>query len=295
MRTYQRTLSGWIQFSGTGLHTGVPSFARILPADIDTGILFRRTDTGEEVRATADNVTGTAHATTLGSGRSKVSTVEHFLAALYGMGIDNAIVEVNGPELPILDGSARPVAEAIDFVGTEESDAPLRVLRITGRRRIDRNGSSIEVSPSDRLEILLTIDFPGTLIGKQSLDVAPAPETFLKDIAPARTFVLREQVEILKASGLAKGGAPENAIEVEGDRILGEEELRFPDEFARHKLLDFLGDLGLLGRPVLGRFHAYRPGHDVNLRLVDCLSGIADSCARAGADRPEPPEMRITA
>jgi len=262
----------------------------------DTGILFRRTDTGAEIRASVENVVETAYATVLASGDARVSTVEHFMAALCGMEIDNAVVEVDGPELPILDGSARRVAEAIDFVGTVESPVRRRFLWVSKNEKLHRNGSMVALAPSENLEILATVDFPGTLIGKQWLKFTLTPENFLKEIAPARTFVLREQIDALWKAGLAKGGSLENAIVVEGDKVHNAEGLRFRNEFVRHKLLDFIGDLGLIGRPVRGFFLAVRPGHTVNRCLTEYLSGLAD----IRTDRPavlseEPASLSITA
>ncbi len=296
MRMYQRTLSTWVQFHGIGLHSGRPSFARILPAGPDTGIRFRRTDTGTEIRASVENVVETAYATVLGCGSERISTVEHFLAALYGMEVDNAVVEVNGPELPILDGSALRIADAIDFVGTVESPVPRRFLWVSRNEKLHRNGSMVALAPSENLEILVTVDFPGTLIGKQWLKFRLTPEKFLNEIAPARTFVLREQIDSLWATGLAKGGTLENAIVVDGDKIHNDEGLRFPDEFVRHKLLDFIGDLALVGRPVRGFLLAVRPGHTMNRCLTEHLSGLSGHSAGEPATLPaESAPLSITA
>ncbi len=296
MRIYQRTISTWVQFSGTGLHTGNPSFARILPAASDTGIVFRRTDIGADIRASVENVVDTAYATVLGSGDARISTVEHFLSALYGMEIDNAIVEVDGPELPILDGSARPVAEAIEFVGAVESPVRRRFVWVSGNEKLHRNGSTVAIAPSENLEVLVSVDFPGTMIGKQWLKFTLTPENFLKEIAPARTFVLREQIDSLWKAGLAKGGSLENAIVVEGDKVHNEEGLRFPDEFVRHKILDLIGDIALIGRPVRGFFLAVKPGHTVNRSLTEYLAGLADrkNEVRSAASE-EPATYSITA
>ncbi|NJD63122.1 MAG: UDP-3-O-[3-hydroxymyristoyl] N-acetylglucosamine deacetylase [Deltaproteobacteria bacterium] len=294
MKIYQRTLSTWVQFIGTGLHTGAPSYARILPAGPDTGIVFRRTDIGAEIPASVENVVETSYATVLASGNARISTVEHFLSALYGMEIDNAIVEVDGPELPILDGSARRVAEAIDFVGAEESPVRRRFLWISGNEKLHRNGSMVALAPSENLEILVTVDFPGTLIGKQWLKFTLTPENFLKEIAPARTFVLRDQIDALWKAGLAKGGTLENAIVVEGDKVHNDEGLRFQDEFVRHKILDFIGDIALLGRPVRGFFLAVRPGHTVNRCVTEYLSGLADLGSR-GTGAEESVAVSVTA
>jgi UDP-3-O-[3-hydroxymyristoyl] N-acetylglucosamine deacetylase len=288
MRIYQRTLSTWVQFTGTGLHTGLPSYARILPAGPDTGIVFRRLDNGATIRASVENVVETAFATVLSEGGERISTVEHFMAALYGMEIDNAVVEVDSPELPILDGSALRIAEAIDFVGTVESPVRRRFLWVSRNEKLHRNGSVIAVAPSENLEILATVDFPGTLIGKQWLKFTLTPENFLKEIAPSRTFVLREQIEALWASGMAMGGTLENAIVVEGDKVHNVEGLRFQDEFVRHKILDLIGDIALVGRPVRGFFLAVRPGHTVNRCLTEYLAGHDD--LRAGEHSALPGE-----
>jgi UDP-3-O-[3-hydroxymyristoyl] N-acetylglucosamine deacetylase len=294
MKIYQRTLSTWVQFSGTGLHTGAPSFARILPAGPDTGIVFRRTDIGAVVPASVESVVETAYATVLASGNARISTVEHFLSALYGMEIDNAIVEVDGPELPILDGSARRIAEAIDFVGTEESKVRRRFLWVSENEKLHRNGSMVALAPSENLEILVTVDFPGTVIGKQWLKFTLTPENYLKDIAPARTFVLREQIDALWKAGLAKGGTLENAIVVEGAKVHNDEGLRFQDEFVRHKILDFIGDIALVGRPVRGFFLAVRPGHTVNRSVTEYLSGLVDLGGR-GTETGESVAISVTA
>jgi len=277
MREYQHTISQPVEFSGVGLHTGIPSSARILPAPSGTGIVFRRTDIGREIPATVDHVVETAFATVLGSGEARVSTVEHFMAALYGMEIDNAIVEVDAPELPILDGSAFGIARGLDFAGSSPQPARRRFLRVYDNDRIRHNGSLITLAPSTDLEILVTVDFPGTAIGRQWAKFTLAPGAFLREIAPSRTFVLRNQIEALKAAGLARGGSLDNAIVVDGATVHNTEGLRFPDEFARHKLLDFLGDIALLGRPLRGSFVAVRPGHTVNHALAEYLAAFGSS------------------
>ncbi|GAB4370471.1 MAG: UDP-3-O-acyl-N-acetylglucosamine deacetylase [Deltaproteobacteria bacterium] len=287
MRRYQHTIAEPVEFSGVGLHTGVSASARILPAPADTGILFRRTDIGAEIPATVDHVVETAFATVLGQGEAKLSTVEHFLAALYGMEIDNAVVEVDAPELPILDGSALAIARAIDTAGAASQPERRRFLRVYANDRIRRNGSLIALSPSTELEILVTVDFPDTAIGRQWAKFTLSPEAFLREIAPSRTFVLRHQIEALRSAGLARGGSLDNAIVVEGDTVHNTEGLRFPDEFARHKLLDFLGDIALLGRPLRGAFVAVRPGHTVNNALAEYLATYGSSrvdtpCVTAG-------------
>ncbi|MGZ8428816.1 MAG: UDP-3-O-acyl-N-acetylglucosamine deacetylase [Candidatus Deferrimicrobiaceae bacterium] len=272
MQVFQHTVSGPLSFSGVGLHTGVRTSATILPAGPGNGIVFRRTDTGTVIPATVEHVTETAYATVLSAEGVKISTVEHFLAALYGMEVDNAVVEVDGPELPILDGSALGIAGAIASAGVAAQDVRRQFFRVWEHDRIRRNGSMVAVSPAEGLEILVTVDFPASAIGRQWASFTLTPGNFLKEIAPARTFVLREQIEELRAAGFAKGGSLDNAIVVEGDKVHNTEGLRFPDEFARHKLLDFLGDIALLGRPVRGSFLAVRPGHTVNHAVAKYLA-----------------------
>lgn len=275
MREFQQTISRPVEFRSVGLHTGVNCSARILPAPPDSGVTFRRTDVRADIPASVANVAETAYATVLEAGGARVSTVEHFLAALYGMEIDNAVVEVDGPELPILDGSALPVAQAIAAAGAAEQPVRRRFVRIVEREKIRRNGSMIAVAQSEDLEVLMAVNFPAAAIGKQWFRFTLSPERFLADVAPARTFVLREQIEGLWAAGLAKGGSLDNAIVVDGDKVYNTQGLRFSDEFVRHKLLDFLGDLALVGRPLRAAFLAVRPGHSINRRMTECLAGLA--------------------
>ena len=272
MRVFQHTISGPLHFSGVGLHTGAMTSATISPADPDSGIVFRRTDTGSVIPATVECVAETAYATVLSAGGAKISTVEHFLAALYGMEIDNAVVEVDGPELPILDGSALEVSRAIASGGLAQQNVRRQFLRVWENDKIRRNGSMVAISPAEDLEILVAVDFPASAIGRQWAKFTLTPENFLKEIAPARTFILREQIDELREAGLAKGGSLDNAIVVEGDKVHNTEGLRFPNEFARHKLLDFLGDIALLGRPVRGSILAVRPGHTVNHAITKYLA-----------------------
>ncbi len=272
MHANQHTISKPLRFSGVGLHTGVETSATILPAGPDTGIVFRRTDTDSVIPVTVEYVTETAYATVLSTNGVKISTVEHFLAALYGMEVDNAVVEVDGPELPILDGSALEISGAIASAGLASQDVRRQILRVWENDKIRLNGSMVAISPSENLEILVTVDFPASAIGRQWAKFTLTPENFLKEIAPARTFVLRDQIDALHAAGLAKGGSLDNAIVVDGEKVHNAEGLRYPNEFARHKLLDFLGDIAVLGRPVRGCFLAIRPGHTVNRAVTEHLA-----------------------
>lgn len=297
MRIYQRTLAQEARFSGVGLHTGASVRAKILPAPPDAGIVFRRTDLDVDIPAGVGNVVETSYATVLASGAARLSTVEHFLSALCGMQVDNALIEVDGPEMPILDGSSLEIARAIEGAGFLEQSSHRRFVDVDLPRKLHRNGSMVALAPSADLEILVTIDFPAAAIGKQWLRFTLSPEKYLSEIAPARTFVLRHQVEALRAAGLARGGSLENAIVVEEGIVHNPGGLRFPDEFVRHKVLDFLGDIALVGRPVRGFFLAVRPGHTINRDLVELLSGSSCSITQAisMASSGAPAEIRITA
>jgi UDP-3-O-[3-hydroxymyristoyl] N-acetylglucosamine deacetylase len=297
MNVFQHTVSKPLSFTGIGLHTGIGIKARILPADPDTGIVVLRKDTKTEIPARVENVIETAYATVLSSGGAKVSTVEHFLAALYGMEIDNALIEVDGPELPILDGSALEISRAIAAAGPARQDVRRKFLRVWENDKIRQNGSMVILSPGVEMEILVTVDFPASAIGRQWAKITLTPESFLKEIAPARTFVLREQIDALRAAGLAKGGSLDNAIVVEGDKVHNTEGLRFRNEFARHKLLDFIGDLALLGCPVRGCFLAIRPGHTVNHVVAEYLASPVYSASPESPVSPGkvPVEIQVTA
>lgn len=297
MRIFQRTLAKEVRFSGIGLHTGAAVHAKILPAAPDTGIVFQRTDLGADIPARVGNVVETSYATVLASGAARLSTVEHFLSALCGMQVDNALVEVDGPEMPILDGSSLEIARAIAGAGYLEQPSRRRFVDIDVPRKLRRDGSLVALSSSADLEILVTIDFPVAAIGKQWLRFTLTPEKYLSEIAPARTFVLRHQIDALRAAGLARGGSLENAIVVEDGIVHNPGGLRFPDEFVRHKMLDFLGDIALVGRPVRGFFLAVRPGHTINRDLVELLSGSSRSIAPAVsmASSVPPAELRVTA
>jgi UDP-3-O-[3-hydroxymyristoyl] N-acetylglucosamine deacetylase len=297
MNVFQHTVSKPLSFTGIGLHSGMYIRARILPADPDTGVVFVRKDTNTEIPARVENVIATAYATVLSAGGAKVSTVEHFLAGLYGMEIDNARIEVDGPELPILDGSALEISRAIAAAGPARQDLRRKFLRVWENDKIRQNGSMVVLSPGVEMEILVTVDFPASAIGRQWAKITLTPDNFLKEIAPARTFVLREQIEALRAAGLAKGGALDNAIVVEGDKVHNAGGLRFPNEFARHKLLDFIGDLALLGRPVRGCFLAIRPGHTVNHVVAEYLASPVYSASPESPVSPGkvPVDIQVTA
>ena len=284
----QRTLSGPCSFEGKGLHTGKFSQMTINPAPADTGIIFVRQDTGAEIPARADHISATRRSTSIGIGRSHIGTVEHLLSALTGLGIDNARIDVSTAELPILDGSAAPFVEAIKHAGIKEQDAPRRWIRPSREIFVkNSSGSWVHIEPSDSPSLELTVDYGSRIIGVQTVKVNEDTD-YATQIAPCRTFCFLHEVWPLLALGLAKGGDLDNVIvAVERPvsqrrldrmaRMLGKSEvhvtpqgyldnlsLRFPDECARHKMLDLLGDLRLCGGFLQARITAFKPGHAIN-------------------------------
>ncbi|HYZ24585.1 MAG TPA: UDP-3-O-acyl-N-acetylglucosamine deacetylase, partial [Rhodopila sp.] len=257
--------------------------------EADHGIVFRRTDLGQEVAARFDNVVDTRLCTVLGDGVVRIGTVEHLMAALAALGIDNALIELNGPEVPILDGSAAPFLFLLDCAGSIELDAPRRVVEVRRTVRVEAGEAWAELRPlgpatrasQPVLEMDLSIDFAAPAIGRQAASLTLMAETFRRQIAPARTFTQMHEVEQLQAAGLARGGSLDNAVVVDGAAVLNPGGLRMPNEFASHKLVDAVGDLALAGGPLHGRFVAHRPGHELNNRLLRAL--FADAAAWRGA------------
>jgi len=268
----QHTLKNIVRFSGIGLHTGRAVNVRILPCGEDSGIRFVRTDLpgSPAIKAVSANVISTSYATTIGLKGSSVSTIEHLMAAFYGMGVDNALVELDGPEVPIMDGSA------VDFIGMIESVglAPLPALRqylvVKKPIRVSEDDKYIFLLPPDDMEFTIdySIDFAHPFLNKQSFSRLFSQDVFRKELGSARTFGFLKDVESLRANGLARGGSLENAIVISDTEILNEGGLRYPDEFVRHKVLDLMGDIALVGAPVLGQLIAYRSGHSLNHKLA---------------------------
>jgi len=272
----RRTLKAAIGCVGIGLHSGRRVRLSLQPAAPGTGIRFRRTDTGAEIPALFDQVVDTRLCTALGSpsdAGQRIATVEHVMAALAGCGVDDAIVEVDGPEVPILDGSAAPFVFLIDCAGITGQGGAVTAIEVLRPVRVEENGAWAELVPSreDRLDIQLTIDFPSTAIGRQSVSLRLTPQAFRAGLADARTFTMAEDVARLRAAGLAQGGSLENAVVVDGPLVLNPGGLRRPDEFVRHKALDVVGDLALAGAPIRGRFSGYRSGHALNNKLLRAL------------------------
>jgi UDP-3-O-[3-hydroxymyristoyl] N-acetylglucosamine deacetylase len=253
----------------------------LLPAEPDTGIVFRRKDVPAErsyVEARYDRVSATQLGTTLSNEQgTTLSTVEHLMAALSGLGIDNVVVEVDGPEVPILDGSALGFAQLIDRGGIETAPAARRFIKVIKPVEVIEGNKRAALMPAESFTLSFEIDFRSAAIGHQQAEFAVAPSIFRREIAAARTFGFLEEVEHLRTKGLTLGGSLDNAIVVSGDRVLNEGPLRFKDEFVRHKMLDALGDLALAGAPLIARYEGVRAGHELNNRLLRAL--FADSSA----------------
>lgn len=281
---WQHTLKAPIGCVGVGLHTGRRVSLNLRPAEPGHGIVFRRTDLGRDIPARFDRVVDTRLATVLGDqhwASARVGTVEHLMAALSALGIDNVLVELDGPEIPVLDGSAAPFVFLLDCAGVTEQPMPRSHIEIRRRVRVADGDAFAELRPAAGgtfgLEMALSIDFAAAAIGRQALSLRLTPESFRSELARARTFTLAEEVAQLRAAGLAQGGSLDNAVVVDQARILNPGGLRMRDEFARHKLLDAVGDLALAGAPLSGRFIAHRSGHGLNNRLLRAL--FADGSA----------------
>jgi len=282
--TTQRTLKAAIGCVGVGVHSGRHVSLTLRPAAPDHGIVFRRTDLGRDLPARFDWVADTRLCTVLAdpaNPKVSIGTVEHVMAALVGAGIDNAVVEVDGPEVPILDGSASPFLFLIDCAGIVEQDAPSRVIEVLRPVRVTDANAFAELRPANfgaaSLEMAVSIDFAAAAIGRQALSLTLSADNFRREIAAARTFALAGDIARLREAGLALGGSLDNAVVVDGARVLNPAGLRSSDEFVRHKLLDAVGDLALAGARLRGRFLAHRTGHTLNNRLLRAL--FADPAA----------------
>jgi UDP-3-O-[3-hydroxymyristoyl] N-acetylglucosamine deacetylase len=265
----EQTIGDSFEFSGIGLHTGEHATVRIFPAPAGKGVVFRRIDLDNfELRADVASVARVAYATTLMSRGVWISTVEHLLSALYGVGVDNAYIELDNFEVPILDGSALPYVQAIARVGIVKQNRVRQYIRITKEFVLNEGEKTLGIYPADTFSIKYDIDFAHPLIGRQSLDVEFRGTNYADSIAPARTFGFYYEVEKLQASGLVRGGSLENAIVLTQNGMLNDTSLRFPDEFVRHKTLDLLGDFALIGQPVLGRLVANKAGHALHTRFA---------------------------
>jgi len=264
----QRTLRRPISCAGIGLHSGKKVTLSLRPAAADSGIRFRRSDLGgQEVPATVDHVGGINHATGLMRDTVRVDTVEHLLAAFVSLGVDNAVVELSSPEVPIMDGSAAPFIYLIQEAGIKPLSNPRRYLKVLQPISLSRGDKRIALYPSDHFKVTYSIAFDHPMLRHQSRTIRLTEESFVEEIAPARTFGFLEEVEMMRQQGLALGGSLENAIVI-GDTGVLNNALRFDDEFVRHKILDVIGDMALVGHPIIGHLVAHRGGHALHTQFA---------------------------
>jgi UDP-3-O-[3-hydroxymyristoyl] N-acetylglucosamine deacetylase len=278
------------------VHSGRRISLTLLPAPAGHGIVFRRTDLGRDIPASYSRVVDTKFCTTIGDGSARMGTIEHLMAALAGAGVDNALIEVDGPEVPIMDGSAAPFSFLLECAGVVSLDTPRKVIEILRPVRVTEGKAFAELRPLDNnqdalfptLDLEVSIDYAEAAIGWQSRSLRLTPENFREAVASARTFALAGDIENLRSLGLAKGGSLDNAIVVDGAKVLNPGGLRMQDEFAAHKLLDAVGDLALAGAALHGRFIAHRPGHSLNNKLLKAVfarqANWADITQPAGAE-----------
>ena len=269
----QRTIKKSVDITGIGLHSGKVVELQLHPAPADHGIVFERADIPgrPRIKATYDGIVATELASTLGTNGVRVMTVEHLLAAFYGIGIDNILVEIDGDEVPIMDGSAGPYIKHIRAAGIRRLARSKKFYIIRKEFTVREGDRHISVKPDNEFRISCTIDFDHPVIEKQKLDVYMSAAVFEKEISRARTFGFLDDVLEIQARGLARGGGLHNAVVVDKTSVLNAEGLRFPDEFVRHKILDLIGDLALLGGPIIGHIEAYKTGHKLNNRFVKGL------------------------
>ncbi|HEY1794598.1 MAG TPA: UDP-3-O-acyl-N-acetylglucosamine deacetylase [Stellaceae bacterium] len=265
----QHSLGRAVSCDGIGLHSGDPVTLTIRPAAAGTGIVFRRLDAGVEIRAIWSNTVDSALRSVLSNREGvTVSTIEHLMAAFAGSGIDNAVVELDGPEVPILDGSAAPFLAMIDRVGAQPQDAARRAIKVLKPVRVEGGGASAELVPDHGFSMSFEIDFATPLIRRQDLALTLEADTFRSELSRARSFCLYAEIERMKAAGLARGGSLDNAVVIDGDRVMNTGGMRYADEPVRHKLLDAVGDLYLAGGPLIGHFRGHRSGHALTRRLL---------------------------
>jgi UDP-3-O-[3-hydroxymyristoyl] N-acetylglucosamine deacetylase len=269
----QTTIQRPVEIEGIGLHTAVESHIRLVPAPADTGVVFRRVDLDNfEIAAHVTNVARVSYATSLMKQSVLISTTEHLLAALYCCGIDNIYVEINALELPILDGSSRPFIEMLAEAGTRRLRRPRHYIRVVKPLEFSDGDRRIGIYPADDFSIHCFVDYHHPCAGPQEIEMAVTRESFSRELAPARTFTFVKELLALQKMGLIRGGSLANAIVMDDNSILNGP-LRFPDEFGRHKALDLIGDLALVGRPIQGRIVAHKAGHALHTQLVTRLLG----------------------
>ena len=287
---HQRTLKNVIRATGVGLHTGDKVYLTLRPAPVNTGIVFRRVDLDPvvELYATPDRVGDTRLSTALSEGDVSVSTVEHLMSALAGLGIDNIYVELTSPEVPIMDGSAAPFVFLVQSAGVIEQDAPKKFIRITKPVTVADGDKWAKFDPFEGFKVSFSINFDHPIFAKspQTATVDFSTTSFVKEVSRARTFGFMHEVEALREAGLARGGSHDNAIVMDSYSILNDDGLRYEDEFVKHKILDAIGDLYLLGHPLIGAFSAYKSGHALNNKLLRAMVAQKDAWELVTFDDP---------
>ena len=271
----QRTLKNIIRATGVGLHTGDKVYMTLRPAAPNTGIVFRRTDLNPpvDIRARQDNVGDTRLSTTLVNGEARVSTVEHLLSAMAGLGIDNAYVDLSAPEVPIMDGSAGPFVFLLQSAGIEEQNVAKRFIRIKKAVKVQDGDKWASFDPFEGFKVGFSIDFNHPIISKRTsrAEIDFSTTSFVKEVSRARTFGFMRDIEAMREQNLALGGSMDNAVVLDDYRVLNEDGLRYEDEFVKHKILDAIGDLYLLGHSLIGAFYGYKSGHELNNKLLRTL------------------------
>lgn len=274
----QRTVRTGVTCHGIGLHSGSAVRMTLRPLPPDSGVVFHRSDAGAEIRANWVNTCESALSTVLSNGEGiQIGTIEHLMAALAGAGIDNVLVELDGPEVPIMDGSAAPFLQLIEAAGIVRQDVPRHAFKVLKPVSVSDGDAVAALTPDHGFSMSFEIDFDNPLIRRQDIALTFDAGTFESELAPARTFGLLDDLPRLKAAGLARGGSLDNAVVVSGSRVLNAGGLRFADEFVRHKLVDALGDLYLAGGPIIGHFAGVRSGHALNRRLLAALFADRDA------------------
>lgn len=281
MAAFQHTVRSPALFAGIGVHTGEYTRVSVRPASANSGVVFVRTDVTDRdnvIPVSGEAVCKTQLGTVITNDAGvTVSTIEHLMAALVMLGVDNAVVEVDGPEMPIMDGSALPFVRVLDRAGLRPQEAPRAFIEILETVEVVEGDKRAALKPADGFEVAFAIEFPAAAIGRQSVDLAMDEAAFREELADCRTFGFLREVEALRAMGLARGGTMENCIVIDGDVVLNPDGLRRPDEFVRHKALDAIGDLYVLGAPILGRFEGVCAGHSLNNALVRALLARPDA------------------
>ncbi len=289
----QLTLRHDIRAMGVGLHTGEKVYLTLKPAEVDTGIVFKRVDLDPvvELLAVTENVGDTRLSTSLGTGAAKVSTVEHLLSAMAGLGIDNAIVEVTAPEVPIMDGSASPFVFLLQSAGIKEQEAPKKFIRIKKYVRVEDGDKWAALEPFEGFKVSMELDFQHPVLksSSQSATLDFSTTSYVKEVSRARTFGFMSNFEWLRANNLALGGSLDNAVVLDDVRVINEDGLRYKDEFVKHKILDAVGDLSLLGRSLIGAFSGFKSGHALNNTLLRALLADTDAWEEVSIVQGEAP------